>query len=56
MKKIGLVGVAVATMFNGEVVVCPVVGLETVSGKSFEPAGAEPALQERVVGSSAATM
>jgi hypothetical protein len=39
MKKIGLVGVAEATTFNGEVVDSPVVGLETVNGKSLEPAG-----------------
>jgi len=39
MKKIGLVGVAVATTFNGEEVESPVVGLETVNGKSFDPAG-----------------
>lgn len=39
MKKIGFVGVAEATTFNGDVNEPPVVGLVTVSGKSLEPGG-----------------
>lgn len=39
MKKIGFFGVALATTFMGDVTVALSTGLETVSGKSFEPAG-----------------
>jgi hypothetical protein len=39
MKKIGFVGVAEATTVKGDVTLAPAVGLETVNGKSFEPAG-----------------
>ncbi len=39
MKKIGFFGFALATTVAGEVVLPPSVGLETVSGKSLEPAG-----------------
>ena len=38
MKKIGLVGVAEATTFIGEVTLAAAAGLVTVSGKSFDPA------------------
>jgi len=37
MKKIGFLGDADATTFTGEVTVVLISGLETVSGKSFEP-------------------
>jgi hypothetical protein len=37
MKKIGSVGFADATTLKGEVTLAPAVGLETVSGKSFDP-------------------
>ncbi len=37
MKKIGLVGAADATTVMGDVTVEAAVGLETVSGKSFDP-------------------
>jgi len=39
MKKMGFLGLAEATTLSGEVTVPPSVGLEMVSGKSFEPAG-----------------
>jgi len=39
MKKIGFFGVADATTLIGDVILDPSVGLEMVSGKSFEPAG-----------------
>src|SRR6201988_4019114 len=39
MKKMGFFGVAVATTFIGEVVVALLRGLETLSGKSFDPLG-----------------
>src|SRR5690242_20476488 len=39
MKKMGFFGVADATTVIGEVVVAPLMGLETVSGKSFDPLG-----------------
>jgi len=39
MKKIGFLGFALATTVTGEVRLSPVVGLETVSGKSFEAGG-----------------
>jgi len=39
MKKIGFFGVADATTLIGDVTLDPSIGLETVSGKSFEPAG-----------------
>jgi hypothetical protein len=39
MKKMGFVGLAEATTVAGEVTVWPSVGLLTVNGKSFEPAG-----------------
>jgi hypothetical protein len=39
MKKIGFVGVADATTLIGDVTLAPSVGLDTVNGKSFEPAG-----------------
>ena len=38
MKKIGLGGVAEATTLIGEVTLAPDDGLDTVSGKSFDPA------------------
>ena len=37
MKKIGFGGVAEATTLKGEVTLAPAAGLDTVSGKSFEP-------------------
>jgi hypothetical protein len=37
MKKIGLVGVAEAVTVSGDVTLAAAVGLETVSGKSFDP-------------------
>src|ERR1700739_1795735 len=39
MKKRGFFGLAVATTLIGEVVVAPLMGLATVSGKSFDPLG-----------------
>src|ERR1700747_3298049 len=39
MKKMGFFGVAVATTFIGDVVVASLMGLATVSGKSFDPLG-----------------
>jgi hypothetical protein len=39
MKKIGFFGVADAITTSGEVTVSPSVGLEMVSGKSFDPGG-----------------
>jgi len=44
MKKIGFFGVADATTLIGDVTLDPSVGLETVNGKSFEPAGAGVAM------------
>jgi hypothetical protein len=37
MKKIGFVGVADATTWIGDVIVVPLVGLDTVSEKSVAP-------------------
>src|ERR1700751_2392869 len=39
MKKRGFFGVASATTLIGDVVVAPLMGLATVSGKSFDPLG-----------------
>jgi hypothetical protein len=39
IKKIGFLGLADATTVAGEVTVPPSLGLEIVSGKSFEPLG-----------------
>jgi len=39
MKKMGFLGLAEATTLVGDVTVEPSVGLETVSGKSFDPLG-----------------
>ena len=39
MKKIAFFGEADATTVAGEVTVPPSVGLDTISGKSFEPFG-----------------
>ncbi|MGA2354128.1 MAG: hypothetical protein ABSG02_06505 [Terriglobales bacterium] len=39
MKKIGFFGVAEATTLMGEVRLTPLVGLETVSGKSSDGVG-----------------
>jgi hypothetical protein len=38
MKKVGFGGVAEATTLKGEVTLAPAAGLDTVSGKSFDPA------------------
>jgi len=48
MKKIGFVGAAEATTLIGDVTLAPAAGLETVSGKSFDPVP-----QSEVEGSSA---